>query len=39
MGQLPTEHAVKVVLVIFVVGLFLMLWCLTKVRHRIVFWL
>lgn len=39
MGQLPSEYAVKAVFFIFITGVLLMLWCLTKVRHRIVYWL
>lgn len=39
MGQLPSEHAIKVVIIIFIIGVFLMLWCLTKIKHRIMFWL
>ncbi|OGT43024.1 MAG: hypothetical protein A3F13_07465 [Gammaproteobacteria bacterium RIFCSPHIGHO2_12_FULL_40_19] len=39
MGQLPSEHAVVTMIMLFFVSLVLMLWCFSKVRHRIVFWL
>lgn len=39
MGQLPTGHEVKTILFLFIFSFCLMLWCFSKVRHRIVFWL
>lgn len=39
MGQLPTEHAVMTILLMFIFGVVLTVWCLSKVRHRIIFWL
>ena len=39
MGQLPLEHAVMTMIMLFFVSLVLMLWCFSKVRHRIMFWL
>lgn len=39
MGQLPSTHAVTTMILLFLGSLVLMLWCFSKVRHRIVFWL
>ena len=39
MGECPTAHTIKIVLLIFVIGLFFMIRFLSKYRHRIVFWL
>ncbi|MCX7124795.1 MAG: ABC transporter permease [Gammaproteobacteria bacterium] len=39
MGQLPSEHSVLMMVSIFVIGTIFLVWCLSKYRHRIVFWL
>jgi ABC-type polysaccharide/polyol phosphate export permease len=39
MGQLPSLYSLGYVLVMFILGMLFMVYCLSKFRHRIVFWL